>query len=82
MAEFNNAVKEVNVESVKASQRTSKIIRYTITYLFLGIMAIIVIFPFYWMIISSFKTMDEYRANVPTLWPQNFVFEGLSDVRV
>ncbi len=76
MAEFNNAVKEVNVESVKASQRTSKIIRYTITYLFLGIMAIIVIFPFYWMIISSFKTMDEYRANVPTLWPQNFVFEN------
>ena len=41
-------------------------------------MAVIVIFPFYWMIISSFKTMDEYRANVPTLWPQNIVFENFA----
>ena len=78
MAEFNKAMKEVNVEAVTRTQRTSKIIRYTITYLFLTIMAIIVIFPFYWMIISSFKTMDEYRANVPTLWPQNFVLENFA----
>jgi multiple sugar transport system permease protein len=28
------------------------------------------------MIISSLKNLDEYRLNVPTLWPQKFVFEN------
>ncbi|MBQ6832212.1 MAG: carbohydrate ABC transporter permease [Oscillospiraceae bacterium] len=39
-------------------------------YLFLGIMALIVLFPFYWMIISSLKTMDEYRQTIPTFFPK------------
>ena len=69
-------MKELNVESAGRSQLASKIVRLTITYIFLTIMAIIIIFPFYWMIISSFKTMEEYRANVPTLWPQHFYLEN------
>ena len=75
---MNKTMNEVNVLSASKAQRTSKIIRYTIIYIFLTVMAVIVIFPFYWMIISSFKTMDEYRANVPTLWPQNIVFENFA----
>ena len=43
------------------------------TYLFLFIMALIVLFPFYWMIISSLKSLEEYRFNVPTLWPQKII---------
>lgn len=78
MTGLNKTMNEINVESASKTQRTSKIIRLTITYIFLAIMAVIVIFPFYWMIISSLKTMDEYRANVPTLWPQNIVFENFS----
>ncbi len=39
-------------------------------YLFLFIMALIVLFPFYWMLISSVKSLTEYRAQVPTLWPR------------
>ena len=62
-----NNTNDINVTSLSRTQRTSKIIRYTIIYIFLTIMAVIVIFPFYWMIISSFKTLEEYRANVPTL---------------
>ena len=65
-----------NVKSVKRNQRVSNTVRLVITYLFLAIMAIIVIFPFYWMVISSLKTMDEYRENVPTLWPRTIVFEN------
>ena len=30
-------------------------------YAFLLTMALIVLFPFYWMVISSLKTLDEYR---------------------
>ena len=34
------------------------------------VMALIVLFPFYWMLISSVKTLDEYRLSVPTFWPR------------
>lgn len=72
----NTVLKEVNVASARKSQRTAKIIRLVITYLFLAIMAVIIIFPFYFMIISSLKTMDEYRENVPTLWPRQIIFDN------
>ena len=39
-------------------------------YAFLLVMAVIVLFPFYWMLISSVKTLDEYRLSVPTFWPR------------
>ena len=49
-----------------------KVLGYTLTYVFLILVAIAVLFPFYWMIISSLKTTDEYRLSTPTLWP-NFI---------
>ena len=49
------------------------------TYLFLGAMALIVLFPFYWMIISSLKTLDEYRLSVPTFWPKIVMFSNYAD---
>ncbi|MBQ9510791.1 MAG: carbohydrate ABC transporter permease [Clostridia bacterium] len=76
MTNNNTVLKEVNVASARRSQRTAKIVRLIITYLFLAIMAVIIIFPFYFMIISSLKTMDEYRENVPTLWPRTIVWDN------
>ena len=49
------------------------------TYLFLGAMALIVLFPFYWMIISSLKTLDEYRLSVPTFWPKIIMFSNYAN---
>jgi multiple sugar transport system permease protein len=72
----SNSNSGLNVQSAKRSQNVSKIVRLVITYLFLAIMAVIVIFPFYWMIISSLKTMEEYRMSVPTLWPKTIFFEN------
>ena len=49
-----------------------KIVRFAVkffTYAFLLLMALVVLFPFYWMIISSLKTLDEYRLSVPTFFP-------------
>ena len=48
-------------------------------YMFLIGMALIVLFPFYFMIISSLKTLEEYRLSVPTLWPEQFVFRNYID---
>lgn len=59
-----------DMEKVKKLQRVGKIAGLVLLYLFLGIMALIVLFPFYWMIISSLKSLDEYRLPTPTLFPQ------------
>ena len=37
-------------------------------------------FPFYWMLITAFKTYNESIIVPPTLWPQKFTFESFSTV--
>ena len=44
------------------------------THTFLILLAIAVVFPFYWMIISSLKTYDEYILSTPTFWPTEKVY--------
>ena len=69
-----------DMQKVSATQKVMKVITQILLYTFLGIMALIVIFPFYWMIISSIKTMDEYRRAVPTLIPEYFDFRNYVEV--
>ena len=59
-----------DLQRVSSTQRVMGILVKTGTYLFLGVMALIVLFPFYWMIISSLKSVEEYRQTIPTFWPQ------------
>ena len=63
-------MKQRDMQQVTAQQRVIKIVAKVITYIFLFTMALIVIFPFYWMIISSLKTLDEDRLSIPTLFPK------------
>ena len=65
---------ERDLQKVTSAQRVSKVLAQIGLYLFLGIMAIIVVFPFYWMIISSLKSLAEYRLPVPTLFPQKIMW--------
>ena len=69
----NVVMHERDLQQVSAQQRALQIVVKAFTYLFLGVMALIVLFPFYWMIISSLKSLEEYRFNVPTLWPQKII---------
>ena len=62
-----------------SQQRVIRILVKGFTYLFLMIMALIVLFPFYWMIISSLKTLDEYRMSVPTFWPRTIMLSNYLD---
>ena len=71
MAEAKMKVmKERDMQKITSTQRVFKILTQVGLYLFLGIMALIVVFPFYWMIISSLKSLAEYRLSVPTLFPK------------
>ncbi len=75
----NNALvegvmQERDIKKVADRQKVVKILTQVALYTFLGFMALAMLFPFYWMLISSVKTMTEYEANPPTLWPKVFVF--------
>ncbi|MBE6926039.1 MAG: carbohydrate ABC transporter permease [Ruminococcaceae bacterium] len=58
-----------------ASKVTQVLVKFGV-YAFLIIMALIVLFPFYWMIISSLKDLSEYRAPTPTFWPNKVVWDN------
>ncbi len=72
IATADKVMKKKDIDAVSKKQRVVKIFVQIGLYTFLGIMAIVVLFPFYWMLISSLKTLDEYNASVPTLWPHQF----------
>ena len=74
-----NVMQAKDLQKTSDSQRVALLLVKAGTYLFLGIMAIIVLFPFYWMIISSLKTLEEYRLSVPTFWPQREMFVNYLD---
>ena len=59
-----------------------KVLGQIMIYTFLGIMALIVLFPFYFMIISSLKSLEEYRLPVPTLIPQSWEFTNYTDILI
>ena len=69
-----------DMQKVSTMQKITKFITQLLLYTFLFVMALIVIFPFYWMIISSIKTMDEYRRAIPTLIPEFFDFRNYVEV--
>ncbi len=68
--EINTVMQARDLQSVSVQQRIVQAFVKVCVYVFLGIMALIVIFPFYWMIISSLKEMSEYRQSIPTLFPK------------
>ena len=79
MSKLNKTMKERDIQKVTVKQRVIKITTQTLLYLFLGIMAIIVIFPFYFMLISSVKSLDEYREAVPTLFPREIFISNYAE---
>ncbi len=59
-----------DMREVSAKQKVVQILVKVLLYAFLITMAVIVLFPFYWMIISSLKTITEYKYSPPTLFPE------------
>ncbi len=72
----NIVMRERNMQQVSAQQKVAQLLVKIGVYAFLLIMALIVLFPFYWMLISSVKTLEEYRMSVPTFWPQKIMLSN------
>lgn len=80
MDRSNNIVmQERNVKAVSLKQGITQVFFKALVYAFLVLMALIVIFPFYWMVISSLKTLSEYRLTVPTFWPKQIMLGNYAD---
>ena len=74
-----NIMTERNIQQVSTRQRVIQFCVKFFLYAFLILMALIVLFPFYWMIISSLKTLEEYRLSVPTFWPRRVMLSNYAD---
>lgn len=72
----NIVMREQNMQKVTAQQKVVQAIVKVGVYVFLLIMALIILFPFYWMLISSVKTLEEYRLSIPTFWPQKIMWSN------
>ncbi len=64
------------VEEALHREKTTKIIRYVVCYTFLGVLAICMIMPFYWMIITSLKSDAEISLTYPTFFPHHFEWDN------
>ena len=79
MSNTSNVMQERDIQKRTLVQKIFKALGKTGTYAFLLVMALIILFPFYWMIISSLKTLAEYRQAVPTFWPRQVMWGNYSE---
>ena len=76
MAENIVIMHNKNIKNVTTRQKVLSGFGMTLRYIFLILIAVAVLFPFYWMIISSLKSMEEYRLTIPTFWPQHALWSN------
>ena len=65
-----------NADQLAKAQKIGRILFLVLVYAFLAFMAVIVLFPFYWMIITSLKSTTEIRALQQTFFPTNVLWSN------
>ena len=76
MASSMTLMHDKSIKTVTNKQKVLGVFGMILRYFFLILVAVVVLFPFYWMIISSLKTLDEYRLSVPTFWPKQVMWSN------
>ncbi len=65
-----------SAEETMRRERVMKIFKYVMCYTFLGILAIFMLIPFYWMISTSLKTEAEIELAIPTFYPHTLALSN------
>src|SRR5690606_20311934 len=65
-------------DSRMAGQKNSKLLN-SLRILLAAVITLLILFPIYWMLVSSLKTQSEMRLAVPTLWPETFAWENYAE---
>ncbi len=71
-----SVMKERNIQKVSKKQKVTKVLVQIALYAFLGIMALVVLFPFYFMLISSVKSVKEFELPNPTFFPKEILWSN------
>ena len=70
---------KLNAAKIEKVEKTAKVITTIVLYAFLVIMALIVLIPFYWMIITSLKTNEEVIASHQTFFPKVIMWQNYAE---
>ena len=70
---------EASTAQKEKLSKIAHIVSLVITYLFLAVMGVIIVFPFYWMIITSLKEGAEIQQLQQTFFPQVIRWENYTD---
>ncbi|SMC52301.1 multiple sugar transport system permease protein [Oscillospiraceae bacterium] len=67
-------------DKISKQARTGAVIRKTVTYTLLTLWGLIVLFPFYWMILTSFKSYGSYNSEyVPKMYTTSPTWQNYND---
>ena len=68
---------ELDYEIIANKAKRRNAINSTLTYIFLAVWGVIVLFPFYWMVLSSIKSYGSYNAEyIPKFYASNPTFDN------
>ncbi|MGM9813380.1 MAG: carbohydrate ABC transporter permease [Candidatus Enteromonas sp.] len=65
-----------NADQLAKAQKVGRILWLVVVYAFLLFMALIVLFPFYWMVITSLKSTTEIRSLNQTFFPTHVLWSN------
>ncbi len=68
--------KSKNASQLEKAQKVMRIISLVVVYAFLIFMSVIILFPFYWMVITSLKSTTEIRSLHQTFFPTNVLWSN------
>ena len=72
--------RQVDYEKIERSAKTRGIARKTVTYVLLTLWALMVLFPFYWMILTSVKSYSAYNSEyIPQLYTLSPTLQNYTD---
>ncbi len=77
---LNNSIKAKTAEEYRAEAKRARVlgvIKQSLIYIMLSLWALAVLFPFFWMLLTSFKTFGSYNAErVPSFVVQYFTWSN------
>ena len=72
--------KQTDYRKIEKAARTRQTVQNTVVYTLLGVWALMVLFPFYWMILTSLKSYSAYNSEyIPKLYTTAPTFQNYAD---
>ena len=72
--------KQIDFAKIERSAKRRKTALNTVVYVFLAVWALVVLFPFYWMVLTSIKSYSAYNSEfIPKLFTLSPTFQNYAE---